>query len=160
MQILIVIGLLLQISQQDHKNKENDDNDNNQGESNGNTIKATQTAISEALIGDISNHRILSYQDKAPLPAEGYVNTLKVLYSSTKHGASTKKPSRYLPTSAERILDAPDIINDYYLQLLDWNSNNILAVALSSELYLWNATSGQFAVIACTNCYLNLNLLC
>lgn len=131
----------IQISQQDHINKENDDNDNNQGESNGQPIKATQTAISEALIGDISNHRILSYQDKA-LPAEGYVNTLKVLYSLTKHGASAKKPSRYLPTSAERILDAPDIINDYYLQLLDWNSNNILAVALSSELYLWNAASG------------------
>lgn len=117
--------------------------DDNQDKKNTNQLKPSQTAISEALIGDISNHRIMSYQDKAPLPAEGYVNNLKVLYSSAKQGASTKKPSRYLPTSAERILDAPDIINDYYLQLLDWNCNNVLAVALSGELYLWNATSGM-----------------
>ena len=138
----------LQISQQqDQKNVADNDN-NSQGDANncgagGNAAKAAQTAISEALIGDISNHRILSYQDKAPVAPEGYINSLKVLYSSTKPGNSAKKPSRFLPTSADRILDAPDIMDDYYLQLLDWSSNNVLAVALSGELYLWNAVSGD-----------------
>lgn len=123
-----------QITQQDQKNKASQDNTQ---ESNA----VSQNAMSEALIGDITNHRILSYQDKAPVPSEGYVNNLKVLYSSAKH--STKKTSRYLPKSPERILDAPDIINDYYLQLLDWNDNNVLAVALNREVYLWNGNTGD-----------------
>lgn len=31
---------------------------------------------------------------------------------------------------------------DADLNLLDWGSNNILAVALGSSVYLWNATTG------------------
>lgn len=38
-----------------------------------------------------------------------------------------------------RILDAPNIKNDFYMNVLDWGNNNILAVALGSELYLWNS---------------------
>lgn len=43
----------------------------------------------------------------------------------------------------ERILDAPEIVNDYYLNLLDWSRNNYLAVALGAHIYLWNAGSGE-----------------
>jgi cell division cycle protein 20 (cofactor of APC complex) len=28
--------------------------------------------------------------------------------------------------SAERTLDAPELVDDYYLNLLDWGSNNVL----------------------------------
>ena len=44
----------------------------------------------------------------------------------------------------ERILDAPDIVNDYYLNLLDWSSHNLLAVGLGCNVYLWNAENGKF----------------
>jgi cell division cycle protein 20 (cofactor of APC complex) len=40
-------------------------------------------------------------------------------------------------------LDAPGIADDYYLNLLDWSSSNVLAVGLGNSLYLWNATSGS-----------------
>ena len=43
----------------------------------------------------------------------------------------------------ERILDAPDIGNDYYLHLVDWSSHNHLAVALGAHIYLWNAATGE-----------------
>ncbi|KAI4351186.1 hypothetical protein L6164_005566 [Bauhinia variegata] len=53
---------------------------------------------------------------------------------------STKKNQfRRLPKTEDRILDAPNIRNDYYLNIMDWGKNNILAVALDSDLYLWNA---------------------
>ena len=35
-----------------------------------------------------------------------------------------------IPLIPERILDAPNLIDDYYLNLLDWSSTNILAVSL------------------------------
>ncbi|XP_020292214.1 cell division cycle protein 20 homolog isoform X2 [Pseudomyrmex gracilis] len=92
--------------------------------------------------GDINNTRILSYQIKAPAPPEGYQNPLKVLYSQTKTPASARASTRYIPQAPDRILDAPEIIDDYYLNLVDWSNNNILAVALGANVYLWNAGTG------------------
>ena len=37
----------------------------------------------------------------------------------------------------ERTLDAPNLIDDYYLNLVDWSSKNVLAVALHDSVYLW-----------------------
>ena len=36
----------------------------------------------------------------------------------------------------EKILDAPDIRDDFYLNLVDWSQNGSLAVSLASSLYL------------------------
>ncbi len=43
---------------------------------------------------------------------------------------------RSFPEKPEKILDAPEIKDDYYLNLLDWGANNILAVALGGSCYL------------------------
>ena len=45
--------------------------------------------------------------------------------------------------SAERTLDAPELVDDYYLNLLDWGSNNVLSIALGDTLYLWDASNGS-----------------
>lgn len=50
---------------------------------------------------------------------------------------------RSLPSQCEKILDAPDILDDYYLNLLSWSDSNILSVALKNSLYLWNASVGS-----------------
>jgi len=55
----------------------------------------------------------------------------------------SKKIHRKVLSAPTRILDAPDIVNDYYLQLISWGKDNILAVALAQSVYLWNATSGE-----------------
>ncbi|KZC11004.1 PREDICTED: cell division cycle protein 20 homolog [Dufourea novaeangliae] len=92
--------------------------------------------------GDINNMRVLSYQNKAPAPPEGYQNPLRVVYSQSKTPASVKASTRYIPQTPDRILDAPEIVDDYYLNLIDWSESNILAVALGSNVYLWNAATG------------------
>lgn len=103
--------------------------------------------LSEAVKGcDISNKRILSYQTKAPAAPDGHMNPLKVVYS-VKTPMSTKSGSRFIANAPERILDAPDIINDYYLNLMDWSTDNVVAVALGSSVYLWNAASGNIEVL-------------
>ena len=45
-------------------------------------------------------------------------------------------------SSPEKILDAPEIVDDFYLNILDWGKNNLLAIGLSSNLYIWNAKNG------------------
>lgn len=62
-------------------------------------------------MGDI-NQRIFCYQNKAPIPPDGHANPLKVVYSMKTPG-NKSGATRYIPTSCDRILDAPDIINDY-----------------------------------------------
>jgi cell division cycle protein 20 (cofactor of APC complex) len=37
------------------------------------------------------------------------------------------------------------MVNDYYLNLLDWSSGNLVAVALGSVVYLWNAVEGSIS---------------
>lgn len=40
-----------------------------------------------------------------------------------------------------KVLDAPSLKDDFYLNLLDWGSNNMLGVGLGSCIYLWDANS-------------------
>jgi cell division cycle 20, cofactor of APC complex len=48
-----------------------------------------------------------------------------------------------LVQSADRTLDAPELVDDYYLNLLDWGSSNALSIALGNTVYLWDANSGS-----------------
>ena len=50
------------------------------------------------------------------------------------------KPRKIAPNPF-RILDAPGLQDDFYLNLVDWSAQNILAVALESSVYVWNATT-------------------
>ena len=40
-----------------------------------------------------------------------------------------------------RVLDAPELLDDYYLNLLDWSALNVVAVALGPAVYLYNTSS-------------------
>ena len=71
-----------------------------------------QKFLAETLQGDINSKKIFSYKDKAPAAPDFHQNPLRVVYS-VKTPLSTKSGTRYIPHSPERILDAPDIINDY-----------------------------------------------
>ncbi|KAK6135548.1 hypothetical protein DH2020_030719 [Rehmannia glutinosa] len=52
---------------------------------------------------------------------------------------SIHKPLRRFPKSESRILDAPNLKQDFYLNIMEWGKTNILAVALGTKIYLWNA---------------------
>ena len=50
---------------------------------------------------------------------------------------------------ALQVLDAPHLQEDFYLNLVDWSSQNILAVGLESSVYLWSATTSKVRARAC-----------
>ncbi|KAK3090351.1 hypothetical protein FSP39_011110 [Pinctada imbricata] len=107
--------------------------------------KEYQRVMAENLNGtDVMENKIISYKQKAPAAPDGHQSNLRVLYSACKNPSSAmKKTLRVIPQVPERILDAPDILDDYYLNLLDWSCNNLLAVCLGGSVYLWNAASGE-----------------
>lgn len=95
-----------------------------------------------ANLGQEAGSRILAFKKKAPAPPEDYQNSMASIYTANAN-ARTKKAFRAVPSQPDRILDAPDLVDDYYLNLLDWSSNNTVAVALNQTVYLWNASSGS-----------------
>ena len=95
-------------------------------------------------------HRVLAFSQKAPEAPESHIAATRVLYSQNSVRASTTAPvraARLIPSVPERILDGPDLMDDYYLNLLDWGANNTLAVALGQTVYVLNA-DGSIAELA------------
>ncbi|KAM3381644.1 cell division cycle 20.2, cofactor of APC complex [Capsicum galapagoense] len=86
---------------------------------------------------NMNRTRILAFKNKPPTPVEAISNE----FASVQQ-AKAAKPRRYIPQTPERTLDAPDILDDYYLNLLDWGSSNVLSIALGGTVYLWDASDG------------------
>uniref|UniRef100_A0A0K0EUP8 WD_REPEATS_REGION domain-containing protein n=1 Tax=Strongyloides venezuelensis TaxID=75913 RepID=A0A0K0EUP8_STRVS len=48
-----------------------------------------------------------------------------------------------IPVESYRTLDAPDLIDDFYSNLIDWSSKNIIAVCLKNRLFLYDALTSE-----------------
>jgi WD40 repeat protein len=46
-----------------------------------------------------------------------------------------------ISTSPYKVLDSPNLKDDFYLHLIDWSKSNQLAVGLDRSLYLWNGNN-------------------
>ena len=55
--------------------------------------------------------------------------------------STTLKSVRKIPKVPFKVLDAPSLEDDFYLNLVDWSSTNILAVGLGTAVYIWSASS-------------------
>lgn len=61
---------------------------------------------------------------------------------------SPKKTTRHIPELPYKVLDAPDLQDDFYLNLIDWSSSNILSVGLGNCVYIYNAQSNQVQLLS------------
>ena len=50
-----------------------------------------------------------------------------------------QKQSRKISKIPFKVLDAPQLVDDFYLNLVDWSDSNNLAVSLARSVYIWNA---------------------
>ncbi|CCM01013.1 uncharacterized protein FIBRA_03061 [Fibroporia radiculosa] len=56
---------------------------------------------------------------------------------------SPRRQLRNVCKTPYRVLDAPELADDFYLNLVDWSSTNVLGVGLGSCVYLWTAHTAQ-----------------
>lgn len=94
-----------------------------------------------AEILNINRTRILAFKNKAPPSSKNIPHS----FSALRHRKPVNQRRRRIDKTPERILDAPDIIDDFYLDLLDWGSRNVVAIALNNDVYLWSASDGSTA---------------
>lgn len=107
------------------------------------------------------NERILQYVPPPPVASfkrRTYDMKNRSHYNYNQHQSNSNSNSsqqssdhliklRKINMNPERILDAPGFQDDFYLNLLSWSNKNILAIALETSLYLWNATSGDVSLL-------------
>lgn len=88
------------------------------------------------------NTRILAF--KPPPPESSKPIDLRSQYNRPLKPAHAKSAQfrRRIQTAPERVLDAPGLVDDYYLNLLDWSSGNQVAIGLERNVYVWSAESG------------------
>lgn len=56
---------------------------------------------------------------------------------------SPKQPRRKISRVPYKVLDAPALTDDFYLNLLSWSSTNVLAVALARDVYTWEGRTAK-----------------
>ncbi|KAJ3094229.1 ubiquitin-protein transferase activating protein, partial [Phlyctochytrium bullatum] len=110
---------------------------------------AYQEEVAKACGIDI-NKRILAFKMKPP--SNDKAEPLRSIWRKPR-AAQTASLRRRISTIPERVLDAPGLADDYYLNLLDWSTENLLAVALEDTVYTWNASTGSVSDFcrACTD---------
>ncbi|XP_058184049.1 cell division cycle 20.2, cofactor of APC complex-like [Rhododendron vialii] len=110
--------------------------------------KAYRQQLAGALNIDLKS-RILAFK-KPPTRPAGAIANPNDYYSATQQSKPTK-PGRHIPQTSERTLDAPGLVDDYYLNLLDWGSSNFVAIALGNTVHLWNAANGATSQLSTAN---------
>ncbi|BGP16975.1 hypothetical protein JCM10213_007421 [Rhodosporidiobolus nylandii] len=66
-----------------------------------------------------------------------------VRHESQKLLLSPRKAIRQVSRVPFKVLDAPELADDYYLNLVDWSSSNVLGVGLGSSVYTWSAQTSE-----------------
>lgn len=55
---------------------------------------------------------------------------------------------RPVPSTPFKVLDAPNLVDDFYVNILDWSSNNKIGVCLGSSCYTWSFDSNSVEKVA------------
>ncbi|WFD31209.1 WD repeat-containing protein slp1 [Malassezia sp. CBS 17886] len=116
------------------------------------TTSDVDSASSASALEDACNielgQRILSFSAAPPPSGSAAAKDLRSRYAAAK--PKSMLPSsllaagrRRVPTTPERVLDAPAIVPDFYYNLLHWSAHNVIAIALQSAVHTWNSETGE-----------------
>lgn len=107
---------------------------------------AYQDSLANAC-GVSMNTRILEFKPAPPESSKPI--DLRQQYNRPLKSAKAASAQfrRRIATGPERVLDAPGLIDDYYLNLLDWSSGNQVAIGLERNVYVWSADEGSVSCL-------------
>lgn len=123
------------------------------------TSEIYQNTVAEACGLEVGQ-RILQFQ---PIPPESKnlrrvasnnSNTLNCKFKTRQMISTSAAQARMkkIPSCPEKVLDAPGLVDDFYLNLISWSDDNILAIALGNCVYCWNANNGSVDLVAECDC--------
>jgi len=70
----------------------------------------------------------------------------------TENSSHLRMPFRKIQRAPARIMDAPDMADDFYFNLLDWSVGDDLAVGLGSCVHSWNNGNNRVTKVCALDC--------
>ena len=64
-----------------------------------------------------------------------------------RHKSAKAKVIRKIEKKPFKILDAPELEDDYYFNVLDWNDRNFIGIGLAHSLYTWQYETGKVSKV-------------
>ncbi|KAI9682339.1 MAG: ubiquitin-protein transferase activating protein [Caeruleum heppii] len=107
---------------------------------------AYQSSLASAC-GVSQNTRILAFKPAPPESSKPIDLRSQYNRPLKPTNAVSAQFRRRVLTAPERVLDAPGLVDDYYLNLLDWSSGNQVAIGLERNVYVWSAESGTVSCL-------------
>ncbi|KQK11759.1 protein FIZZY-RELATED 3 [Brachypodium distachyon] len=106
---------------------------------------STPTSDAAAAGPDSPNTNLFRFKTDRPAPASPFAAAASHLdcVAGSGDSSASKKLPRKVPKTPHKVLDAPSLQDDFYLNLVDWSSQNMLAVGLGTCVYLWSASSSK-----------------
>jgi len=89
-----------------------------------------------------SSYNVLKFHNRLPTRSPFSLAPLAGFQEEDLLSAPYKQ-QRKIAKVPFKVLDAPALQDDFYLNLVDWSSDNVLAVGLGSCIYLWSATTSK-----------------
>ncbi|XP_048006051.1 fizzy-related protein homolog isoform X1 [Leguminivora glycinivorella] len=111
-----------------------------------NRTEGNRTALRP--VKDLKGYMPPVYSFSSPVKKEDTINTpphnlSAISTPSQKLLWAPRKTMRKISRIPFKVLDAPELQDDFYLNLVDWSAQNVLSVGLGSCVYLWNACTSQ-----------------
>ncbi|RLN21471.1 hypothetical protein BBO99_00003348 [Phytophthora kernoviae] len=82
---------------------------------------------------------------KTFVPLSGLTDTSQRFFGAGLNDDSNGR--RRISRTPFKVLDAPSLQDDFYLNLVDWSAANVVAVGLSSCVYLWSACTSKVTML-------------
>ena len=118
------------------------------------TPKKSSINKENSSISSSSSAPIFRYSERMEnlLPTSTFINKHHFTRSPISNASvhllySPKKTIRRIPKVPYKVLDAPDLQDDFYLNLIDWSSANVLSVGLGACVYLCNAQTNNVQLL-------------
>lgn len=127
--------------------------------------------LADGLFDGKMEAKVLAYRQRAPVlegaAAGSSTNPHSALHTFARAGpcgagtgakrhdgagkrSSRVRTTRHIAPSPAMILDVPNFLADYYLNLLDWGATDIVALGLDTVVYLWNSATAEIVELVDT----------
>ncbi|WFD27187.1 substrate-specific activator of APC-dependent proteolysis [Malassezia nana] len=104
---------------------------------------ASSQLDSPALSPSSSTSGLFSPREQVDSPVHTAFSTSPVKPESQHLLLGARKSTRTISKVPYKVLDAPELADDFYLNLVDWSVQDMLSVGLGKCVYLWSAKSAS-----------------
>ena len=101
-------------------------------------VKRTLFASSPRVLQFSAEKITKNSENLDPSCSSSSITALTMSTEAKKLFSPVQQHSPKIPVSPVRILDAPSLENDFYLNILDYSSKNVISLVLGDSVYLWH----------------------